>query len=1114
MNGVQINTNIINGYKPSSNISCLKYTDSPKGIVMALNDIDDMSNMKKADTIHDFWNLLRGEDVQDILNYMINAKGESANMQKHINVEIFKTSGTIINDIEPKANSYFESRYETLPSLCRSNKYGDVEVSLQSLVSEYKNKGTANTGPIWNNILNNPMINAIRISVPQHVEKKNYYEDPDNAAGLNYASNFIMTFCGRPDNTTPVVFPIDATAGQLPKIFRGINGGVYTLATAMTVADSAGGGLDEKSDKQKRLIHFNKKYEPFYFPFTNNDKYFVNSEYFTQGKLKMYYKWPTENGVFSSKNQLGIKFGIVLSSNNFKEIEFGTNLTGSPVSGASVATLRSLMHIIYSNLVKSKNAQNAKQALDKFKSDGGFDKQLDLTDIVKFLIDNFTNEPWVIIGFLCDYKRAGDYEQVLSTSLIREQGGVHPIFCTGDELCALFSRTQGLNTVWSHGIYMDLFRFKTGEVNQAAIQRAELQRQYNALNEVLKDFENVIDNPLYKNYIEALDRLLQYYQNYSHIHIAIYGLSARLNNTNEIYDSITSKMENINLAAINNNSLSPDDIPKLQEFFNSIDKFSQVFSDIKRISSFITKYPGEDINGVISKNLPGPVTLSPAAKPLIPAKYIQSELFNYSLEDANKFYNLKEKIIRYNEAKPRQKSHMEESIKEIIEEYKSTVMNILNTFKYDVNIAQNESIDTIIDTIIENLAKMTIDPDTKNIKIEVVEKMDTGESNDNKISILQEFKKDIINLSSMPTGGRSQKGGAIVRYDTIDPILKKYFNDELLTLFVNISDECLNLLESIYSHIYSNKYDNYIKNLSSNKQSGENSSRKRRTETDDEESGKRAKSENTSSDLQKFLTVINDTIIDDKYKTICTKFNIGLNDILDDINIKIGKDTDNELDVSSLPISIYMLIVILNSNNFETYKDTTFLFRTDDFKQDARYTYFIEYNKKYNDVIIPPLNNEITSGNVNSELFKLISHIKTLYLLNRKKEIQLMTLLFFAISKKYILNSDYVMSNMKLRDIFYNDNISKTSLDYFTLPSEANLLIIQNLNFKQSPSDYFYYLINSIMVSFFFTQNPTQSPPTQNTRKRSRGGRLRTHKDNKKKSTNKKRKTRKNELSK
>jgi hypothetical protein len=155
--------------------------------------------------------------------------------------------------------------------------------------------------------------------------------------------------------------------------------------------------------------------------------------------------------------------------------------------------------------------------------------------------------------------------------------------------------------------------------------------------------------------------------------------------------------------------------------------------------------------------------------------------------------------------------------------------------------------------------------------------------------------------------------------------------------------------------------------------------------------------------------------------------------------------------------------------------------------QDANYTDFIEYDEKYINTIQSYLNGMIqmiqTTNTNNIKI--LISHIKTLHLSGKKDEIQALTLLFFAISKKYILKSDYVIRSYidngtrhitKLKDIYYADSISQASLDYFTLPYEANLLITQNVNFKDTPCNYFFQLINAIMIPYLFTQNPTQSP--------------------------------------
>ena len=458
-------------------MNCLKYPINKDHIcdINKQNLLD--VNMRCADTLHDMWKV--GKDVRDSTNVQLELNILfQKNFEEDVKMFLKESFGhdKILSKIEPNVNSYYEHYlHETLPSLCTSkNEISDIKsyirntkelkINLTDILNDYKNNGSY--GPLCEAILNNKNITAISIVMPGKVEKVEIFENENNMKGLNYAANFIMNFCGRPNENTDVVFPIDATAGDLPKIFKGIRDRVYTLATALTIADSAVGGIDDKTDKIKAAIAFYKKYDkPFEFPFHDNNKkiYNITSQIFTVKHLKMYYRW-AGNGPFSNKNKIGVIFGVesVENPKNKSETEFGINVLGSIVSGCSVSTLRTLIKIISNNIENNtleKNKEKVKNQLKEKQKDNLFKKQLDLTPIMLWLIDNYYNEPYIIIGFLCDYKRAGDYEQVNSVNIIKtKHRDLHPIFCTGDELCGLRARYEGLNTVWSHKSTLDLFR--------------------------------------------------------------------------------------------------------------------------------------------------------------------------------------------------------------------------------------------------------------------------------------------------------------------------------------------------------------------------------------------------------------------------------------------------------------------------------------------------------------------------------------------------------------------------------------------------------------------------------------------------------------------------------
>jgi hypothetical protein len=1074
---------------------CLIYNETAPNMTKQLDADEDPKKMKVADTIHDMWNTERGEDVQTILNKLSNRfssipGGMSVWIQQLFN-------GNIINSkFEPKANSYFEARYNELPSLCRSSIATNVEISLQSIVEEGNVRSGTDRGPIWEQIINNPLINTIRISLPQQQEKKDFYENPLNAKGLNYTADFIMTFCGRPSSQIDVVFPIDATSGKLPDIFRGITNGVFTLATAMTIADSAGGGLDEKTDKKKRLIHFNKKYEPFDFPFNDaNQKYYINSEYFTKDILRMYYRWPEENGQFSNKNQSGIKFGIeMLSNGEFKEVEFGLNLSGKPVSGVSVATLRDLMIIIDKNTPTNGilNVVNAKREIQKFQENGGFDGLLDLTDILLFLIDKFQNDPLVIIGFLCDYKRAGDYEQVNAVTNIKNENiSIHPIFCTGDELCGLYSRSEKLNTAWSHGHYLDLFRFPTGVVDETTLQRAKTSLQYDILMRYLKeyfDYENQMNDLSNKNenntvfnifdkYSEKLQIILIYYLGAAN-KIAIKGLIERINSYKLFYRYIKDKYDEVikqinELLKNNENPQLPlPEKPSIKDlilsysndfividFFKDISRFTPVFNDVDRMKKYLEKYNTLSIEQIFEKNLPGPLTAGKTSS-RIALKYIEGELFNYNLEMCNKFYELNEKIKLYNASNKRNKERNLESIKQVLDEYKTTVISILETYKYDIQTAENFEKDGI-----ENSPNFGMDDDNKYINFDyIIQYINDIQMQDDVIfgkiirftSITNETIKNFIDeIFTLTAGirqtGRQNGGNPGVNYNLLDEDIKiKYFEDELLTAFINISDECLNFFHGI-------NRENEIKN---------------------------------TNDYILSLNKIDHKTTEYFFNSISVSFNTMANNIINNSNIEL---TEN-IDITTLPNSLFGLIAITNIEDInylelvaDNYQDETqtkkrkAVSEVEEIDDDL---YFFEYNNNYKSEITRKLrghlkNIEKKSCN-NDFICTMISHIKTLYLQEKVHYLRISILLFFALSKKfmidsqYVLNSDYISKSNLVDKHLPNYSLEKTYYDpYFDdILSEESYKLIKNIfSLKinnRDVSEYLNILMDVILIPFLY----------------------------------------------
>ena len=339
-------------------------------------------------------------------------------------------------------------------------------------------------GPIGNTLITNPLINAFQIEIPSNKEKKQaIFRDASNQNKINYVARLILSFC-YPTNPLPplITFPVDANSGPLPCIFQNIDNGVSGLATAMTIADSATGGVDEKTtnkseeklscNKQSYQILLNKPYQPLFFPFNDYSqekrRYKIESTLFIKDKYNLYYV--EKDLPFSSVNKDSIILRVIKNEGETDQIiwdaPFRLSNSGKAVSGVELPTLKQLIEIIESNAFSQRNR-------DLPIDDSIFDKQLNLNPIIQGMWRN-NEDVYDIIGFLLDYKRAGDYEQVNSTKQIEFDFSQYSIFCTGDELCSIYSRIKKLPNVFTHGDFIDIYRFPlTAQTEEQQIQQQQ-----------------------------------------------------------------------------------------------------------------------------------------------------------------------------------------------------------------------------------------------------------------------------------------------------------------------------------------------------------------------------------------------------------------------------------------------------------------------------------------------------------------------------------------------------------------------------------------------------------------------------------------------------------------
>ena len=202
---------------------------------------------------------------------------------------------------------------------------------------------------------NKNKIDVIEIQVPVDKEaKQELFKTPANEAKIKKVATFILKFFF-PGPYGKVLFPVDAKSGPLPCIFQDIDS-VGNLATALTIGDSATGGVDEKKNKsesalscrkQSRDIPFNQPNQPLFFPFTDIPKrrYVFDSQEFTKNIYEIYYTEKAKRP-FNSQNKDSMVLVVKRKGGVEWKAQFELSNSGSTLSGVGVPTLKKLITII------------------------------------------------------------------------------------------------------------------------------------------------------------------------------------------------------------------------------------------------------------------------------------------------------------------------------------------------------------------------------------------------------------------------------------------------------------------------------------------------------------------------------------------------------------------------------------------------------------------------------------------------------------------------------------------------------------------------------------------------------------------------------------------------
>ena len=291
-----------------------------------------------------------------------------------------------------------------------------------------------------------------------------------NTPERNYIARFILNFFIPGYKNQDVGFVFDAGTGKLPYIFNNIEQ-CETCKTALTIADSAGTSLDDpsntssKKQSEKSLSKLNRWTALFPVNGDGNCEYNITSNYFTRGELELKYTSP--GNLFCKNNMFAINF-VAKSKTGIATVDFNSKNN----QGASVNQLKDIV-IKIRNMSKVLDATNT----------------LNIKEVVNQLKKQELNEDW-LIKFLFDYKRAGDYEQVNSMDIIK-QNYSFSIFSSIDVLCILYARLKKINCIRTHAGNLYLYRF-AGEatvVSDDILFKKKLIDLKNKCKQLLKIFE-------------------------------------------------------------------------------------------------------------------------------------------------------------------------------------------------------------------------------------------------------------------------------------------------------------------------------------------------------------------------------------------------------------------------------------------------------------------------------------------------------------------------------------------------------------------------------------------------------------------------------------------------
>lgn len=821
--------------------NCLKYNFANHGI----KTDTDGNLMSKSDTFHDMWAKNRGENIQSILkDIRVNWNGQLPDGYITKNM-----SGAAIGDIEVHGESFFEQD-QTLPSLCSSKQYGKVTFDIKNIMDNYDDRiigagaGRHKGNTHITDILKNPLITSISITIPNGDadQKELFKKDKSQSKHVSYVANYIKYFFSHGDeyDDKKFLFSIDANCGPLPYIFQYIDN-VGTLASALTICDSATGGVNEKknksSDKLKTYlqpsdIKFNKKHTIYFpFPSDNPTEYEIKSNILTTDIYRLFYK---EGSLpFSIKNQSSIIFCVQIRATRIVlEAPFNLTSSGSAVSGASVPTLRKIIKFISDrqNILKVGITEPQKRTVvAEFKNmvttSNLFDGQLDLSPIIIGLIER--DQPFLnIINLLLDYKRAGDYEQVDSIGIIEgfEKDNTY-IFCTGDRLCSVYGRKQKRHTVFSHSNTIDLFRAENRRLTPQQIIENEKANKITYLKNDINYLKDKITEIVVADIRPLLVKISNFYYKMADTlllcKLVLQGIYSKITKFDNDYTIFYQKMieiiESHDVGPFNKDKLTllltrikNDDLNDEARFI----EYRKIIDDINNNYNYLFKTIGDLKKGDIDRfpEFGGPILRT------IPKIHMSFTFMDLEFENPLTVIKYLNEIEQYNGATNQRINEKKRGyFQNIIDDLKRILLIILDEIYKNINI-ENSTIlkdprippPTTIIKIVESISiqknedgfnkvKYSENIDTDNVRYDNL----TMDTMSNKIT--KYYQDNIIEIPQLIVEGDVVPGLAEITGGYLGITIEDFKN-----ILLNISEICLPVIESIISNYRIDIFCHYL----------------------------------------------------------------------------------------------------------------------------------------------------------------------------------------------------------------------------------------------------------------------------------------------------------------